>query len=95
MNDITKHPDYIYAPFEYQLGQNLDHAEGAIKTFLGHCVRYAETKYGKNLGQVMTEKHARIEIRVLHLPDDQGGLLVAELTNQDWFEKEVIGKENK
>lgn len=91
--EILKHPDYVYVP----MLEERDHPGRTVAHLLKHNLelfeRYAQQKYNKPLEEVMRDQHARIVVR--YLDGSWAGandVVMIELTNEEWFRKEVLGE---
>lgn len=90
--EALKHPDYVYAPFVQELQGAHGEVERAMKRFIDSAGQYAEKKYNLPLSTMLIEKHAEINFNVFKLPEG-GQLFYAELTNEEWFDKEVMNEQ--
>lgn len=92
--EMLKHPDYVYCPFEQDLHVVDGEVERAMKRFIESAGEYADKKYGLPLSAMMIQKSAKITFQIF----DQSFnwetplMLRAELSNQEWFDKEVLGE---
>lgn len=89
--EAIKHPDYVYVP----MLEERDHPQRTVEHLLKHNLelfeRYAQHKYQKPLEEVMRDQRAKIIVS--YLDGREAGLndvVYFELTNHEWFEKEVM-----